>query len=191
MKIEKYTQVWSLWADYQDALKKYVFRYTKNEEITNDIVQDTLLKIHNSCCSDKDIKNVRSWLFQIAHNVMIDFFKKSNKESYKIVHQIIDNKDDIYEELSIYIEPLISFLPEKYATPLKMADIEGLKQQEIANKLGLSLAGAKSRIQRARKLLKEEIHTCFHTMECSSSGLTDFSLKQDCTPLKNWREEKT
>jgi RNA polymerase sigma-70 factor (ECF subfamily) len=80
-------------------------------------------------------------------------------------------------------------LPEKYAIPLKMADIEGLKQQEIANKLGLSLTGAKSRIQRARKLLKEEIHTCFHTKECSSAGLTDFSLRQDCTPLKNLKEE--
>lgn len=185
MKIEKYKQVWALWADYQDALKKYVFRYTQNEEVTKDIVQDTLLKIHNSCCSDKEIKNIRSWLFQIAHNVMIDFFKKFNKISTEIEHQIIVGKDDIYKELSIYIEPLIGFLPEKYAIPLKMADIEGLKQQEIANKLGLSLTGAKSRIQRARKLLKDEIHTCFHTKECSSAGLTDFNLKQDCRPLKN------
>lgn len=59
MKIEKYQQFWDLWLAYESALKKYVFKYIQNEEIAKDIVQDSLLKIHKSCCSGRDIKNVR------------------------------------------------------------------------------------------------------------------------------------
>ena len=116
--------------------------------------------------------------------------KKSKKESAIVKAQIVDQEDDIYQELSIYIEPLIEFLPEKYAVALQMADIDGLKQQEIADKLNLSLSATKSRIQRARKLLKQEIHTCFHTKEGAKSGLADFNLKESCTTLKNWEKEK-
>ncbi len=190
MKIDTYQQVWNLWADYEDALKKYVFKYAKSEEVTKDIVQDTLLKVHKSCCSDKEIQNIRSWLFQIAYNSMMDFFKSERKATNLIKRQITDNQNDMYQELSVYIEPLIGFLPEKYGAALRMADIEGLKQQEIADKLNLSLSATKSRIQRGRKLLKEEIHSCFHTKESSNSGLTDFDLKESCTSLKNWEKKK-
>ena len=190
MKIEKYQQVWDLWSAYENALTRYVFKHTRNEETTKDVVQDSLLKVHKSCCSNTEIRNVRSWLFQIAHNTMIDFFKKAGKENTVLEFQTNLGESDIYESLSLYIEPLISFLPNKYARALKMADIDGLKQQEIANTLGITLPATKSRIQRARKLLKEEIHTCFHTKECPNAGLTDFELKTTCLPLKNWGKEK-
>lgn len=54
-----------------------------------------------------------------------------------------------------------------------MADIEGMKHQQIADNLNLGLPATKSRIQRARKLLRDKIHFCFHTQECSKSGLLD------------------
>ncbi|MEL7421494.1 MAG: sigma-70 family RNA polymerase sigma factor [Bacteroidota bacterium] len=190
MKIEQYQQVWNLWEAYEGALKKYVFKYTQNEQITEDIVQDSLLKVHKSCCSDREIRNVRSWLFQITHNAMLDTVRRSKNERIAPLNKAPDQGSDIYRELSIYIEPLIGFLPEKYATPLQMADIQGLKQQAIADQLGLSLSAVKSRVWRARKLLKEEIHSCFHVQACSTSGLTDFKLKQSCTPLQKWQKQK-
>ncbi|MGD1843516.1 MAG: sigma-70 family RNA polymerase sigma factor [Thermonemataceae bacterium] len=190
MKIEQYQQVWSLWTNYEKALKKYVFKFTQNEEIAKDIVQDVLLKVYQSCCSNTAIRNVRAWLFQITYNTMMDFFKKSQKAFIISNHPIEDSQQDIYQALSIYIEPLISFLPEKYAVALRLADIEGLKQQTIADQLNLSLAATKSRIQRARKLLKEEIHTCFQIETCANTPLADFQLKQSCTSLKNWEKKK-
>lgn len=188
MKIEKYQQVWSLWINHEDAIKKYVLKYTKNEITTEDLAQDILLKVHNSCCSNKEIKNIRSWLFQIAHNRIMDFFKQTKKACNSMLIDSVDDEGNIYKELSFYIEPLISFLPRTYGVPLQMADIEGLKQQVIANKLNLSLTATKSRVQRARKLLKKEITTCFHTTECCS-GLTDFKLKENCLPLKQWNRK--
>ncbi|WP_281989500.1 sigma-70 family RNA polymerase sigma factor [Aquimarina aggregata] len=189
MKIKKYKQVWELWEAYENALKRYVFKLTKHEQITEDVVQDTLLKVHKSCCSDKEISNVRSWLFQIAHNSLMDFFNSSKKEKEIPYIPIPDDTSDIYSALSGYVEPLIGFLPDTYAQALRMADIDGLKQQEIADMLGLSLTATKSRIQRARKLLKKEIYTCFHTEESKTFGLADFNLKDNCTTLQNLKKK--
>jgi len=185
MKIKRYKQVWGLWMEYENVLQKYVFKFTRNKEETADIVQDILLKVHNSCCSNREIKNIRSWLFQIAHNTIMDQYKSKRKEDELTCDLIINNQDDIYAELSIYTNLLIGFLPEKYAMPLKMSDINGWKQQEIADELGLSLSATKSRIQRARVLLKEEILTCFHAKYCTNSGLIEYQLKQSCNSLKS------
>ncbi|MEM9982296.1 MAG: sigma-70 family RNA polymerase sigma factor [Bacteroidota bacterium] len=189
MKIEQYQQVWNLWINYEEALKKYVFKFIQQEAIVEDIVQDTLLKIHQSCCSNREIHNVNAWLFQITYNTMIDFFKKRKKESI-ISSQLEDSQSDIYQALSFYIEPLIDLLPKKYAIALRLADIEGLRQQAIADQLNVSLSATKSRIQRARKLLKEEIRTCFQIKEYANTQLADFHLKQSCTSLKDWEKKK-
>ena len=160
MKINQYDQVWDLWLSYKDKLHGYVMKRFKDEELAKDITQEVLLKMYKSCCSDKEIKNVNSWLFQIAHNTVIDQLRQQNK----IVHQSVEpaQTDDssVWQELAECVEPLIKLLPEKYAVPLKMSDIEGIKQADIAIELGIGLSAAKSRVQRARTMLKEEIVKC-------------------------------
>ena len=190
MKIDQYQQVWNLWAEYEEALKKYVFKYTQNKQFTEDIVQDSLLKVYKSCCSDREVRNVRSWLFQIAYHAMIDAMRQAKKEPVISQRQALDHNSDIYQELSVYLEPLIDFLPKKYAVPLKMADLQSLKLQAIADQLGLSLTAVKSRVSRARKMLKSEIHSCFHIQTGAHSGIADFNLKQSCRSLQEWQKEK-
>jgi RNA polymerase sigma-70 factor (ECF subfamily) len=62
------------------------------------------------------------------------------------------------------MDEMIRELPEKYREAVQLAEIEGLPQQEIANRLSLTLSGAKSRVQRGRVLLKEVLDQCctFH-----------------------------
>ena len=190
MKITNYDQIWELWTAYRDAMKAYVLKKTKDPEVAKDLTHDILLKIHKTCCSEKEIKNVRSWLFQIAYNIMMDHFNLQNKKKSSKVSSLQSSQEDMYQEMAEYIEPLINLLPEKYAIPLRMADIEGLKQQDIADKLKQSLTATKSQIQRGRKLLKTEIHSCFHIKECKTSGLIDFDVKQSCITLQKIIHEK-
>lgn len=96
-----------------------------------------------------------------------------------------DKEDLIYKEAAEWIDPLIGLLPKEYALPLRLADIEGLKQQEVADRLGLSLTAVKSRIQRARKMLQAEIKTCCHVELDEGGGLAHFSIKESCVSLKN------
>jgi len=62
-KINKYSEVSSLWLDYKNGLKFYILKKVKDEEIANDLSHEVLMKIYNACCSGSEIKNVRSWMF--------------------------------------------------------------------------------------------------------------------------------
>jgi len=180
MKINQYDQVWNLWLSYKDKLHGYVMKRFKDEELAKEATQEVLLKMHKSCCSDKEIKNVNSWLFQIAHNTVIDQLRQQNKIVRETIEPAQTDDSSIWQELAECVEPLIKLLPEKYAVPLKMSDIDGAKQADIAAELGIGLSAAKSRIQRARTMLKEEIVKCC-TIETDKNGTPiSIDIQGDC-----------
>ncbi|MGI9277180.1 MAG: sigma factor-like helix-turn-helix DNA-binding protein [Endozoicomonas sp.] len=76
------------------------------------------------------------------------------------------------------IEPLIEELPKKYRDPLLMAELEGMSQKQVAEKLGLSLSGAKSRIQRGRVQLREKITACCD-IEVEQGWVADYRIKNE------------
>jgi RNA polymerase sigma-70 factor, ECF subfamily len=175
----------ALWEAHKAALKNYIRKRIKDEDVAKDILQDILMKVYQFCMSKSGVKNVRSWLFQIAHNTIIDYYRQQNKMVHEIPEAIEEANDTkAYEEAAAFILPMIQFLPEEYATPLKMADIDGLKQAHIAEKLGLSLTATKSRIQRARQLLKSEFITCCHFETDKNGQLISFEVKDNCAPLQ-------
>lgn len=184
MKISKYQQASNLWLEYQKALKRYVRNKVNDEDTANEITQQVLMKIYGICCSDRDILNVDAWLFQIAHNAVVDYWKKQNKIAYDLPDSIQQEDQSVWNELAEYVEPLINLLPEKYAVPLYLSDIEQMKQADIAKQMNLGLSATKSRIQRGRELLQKEIKTCC-TIETDLRGnIIGFSIKESCEPLR-------
>lgn len=181
----------ALWLEHKNALKNYIFKRVKDEDLANDILQEVLLKVYNFCLSKSGVRNVRSWLYQIAHNTMVDHFRKESKKhkSGKELEFIEEDENLAFREALEYIQPLMSFLPAEYAVPLRMADLDGMKQAEIAKQLNLSLTATKSRIQRARTLLKAEFITCCHFETDATGGILSFSIKDSCTPLKQMSEK--
>ena len=183
-KIKNYSDASSLWLDYKNAIKFYILKKVKNKDIANELSHEVLMKVYNSCCSNNEIKNVRSWMFQIAHNTTVDYLKKQNKFTNDIPEVFEKDESNSYKEAEGLLKPLIGLLPEKYAIPLQLGDIEELKQAEIAKKLNLSLTATKSRIQRARKLLKDAIIDCSNFETDDKGNLLSLELKQNCEPLQ-------
>lgn len=180
MKINQYDQVWNLWLSYKDKLHAYVMKRFNDEELAKETTQEVLLKMHKSCCSDREIKNVNSWLFQIAHNTVIDQLRQQNKIVHQSVEPIQTDDSSVWQELAECVEPLIKSLPEKYAVPLKMSDIDGIKQADIAAQLDIGLSAAKSRIQRARTMLKQQIIKCC-AIETGKNGTPiSVDIQEDC-----------
>lgn len=100
-----------------------------------------------------------------------------------------ENDEEAFEDATQFILPMLEFLPKKYSIPLKLADIDNVKQSEIADRLQLSLTATKSRIQRARQLLKEEFITCCHFETDAQGNLISFKIKECCEPLQKLKQQ--
>ena len=180
----------ALWQEHKNELRNFILKRVKDQNLTNDILQDVLMKVYNFCISKSGVRNIRSWLFQIAQNTITDHYRKQSKFTN------LDNLNEIeYEDQNIafseatnYILPMLEFLPKEYAVPLKFADIDNIKQADIAKKLNLSLSATKSRIQRARKLLKAEFITCCHFKTDKQGNLISFEIKDSCEPLQKVKQ---
>jgi len=123
-------------------------------------------------------------MFQIAHNTVIDYLKKENKYTDEVTDIIEPDEINTYREVEELMKPLIKLLPDKYATPLQLSDIEGLNQTEVSKKMNLSLTATKSRIQRARILLKEKIIECSNLEINTKGNPISIEIKSSCKPLK-------
>jgi RNA polymerase sigma-70 factor (ECF subfamily) len=181
----------ALWQEHKKELRLFILKRVKDEELADDIMQDVLMKIYNFCISKSGVRNVRSWLFKIAQNTIADYYRKQSKFVIQDALPDIVQEDEnlAYKEATLFILPMIGFLPEKYALPLKLSDIDNVKQDEIAKRLNLTLSAAKSRIQRARQLLKKEFITCCHIETDPQGNIISFDIKDNCEPLQELKKD--
>lgn len=151
------------WITYQDALRKYLEKRVTDKSMVNDIMHDVYLKVFLFCkryefsCEKAGVKNLRSWIFQVCHNTMIDRLKSNAKYSMSSpALDIPDAERIIYgTNDSLNAVELIGKLPEKYAEAVYLDTIIKMNQAGIAKKLGLGISATKSRIQRGKRMLKE------------------------------------
>ncbi|WP_420458855.1 sigma-70 family RNA polymerase sigma factor [Neolewinella sp.] len=188
MKIARYQQASELWLDYRQALQSYLRGKVQDAALAEELTQRVLLKVVDACCSDIEVRNVRAWLYQISRNVLADYYRgegagpqvQAEWQSHRTPTEG-DSTPDVWQDMEPYLRPLLSLLPEHYATPLRLADLEGMKQQEIAEQLELGLSAVKSRIQRARVMLREKIVECSH-LELDKDGRpVDFAIRACCS----------
>ncbi|HSI70084.1 MAG TPA: RNA polymerase sigma factor SigZ [Gillisia sp.] len=180
----------AIWQDHKNELFSFILKRVKDRELSEDILQEVLMKVYKFCLSKRGVRNLRSWLFQIAQNTITDHYRSSSKFTDSEVPDVAEEDENMaFKEAVNFIEPMLGFLPEEYAVPLRMADIDGLKQAEIAQKLSLSLPATKSRIQRARQLLKAEFVTCCNFETDAQGNLVSFDIKATCTPLLNYHKK--
>ena len=172
-KYNKNHNIERIWEDFSAVLRNFISSRVSNHSYVDDILQDVFMKIHMNVDSLKDSQKIRSWVFQIAYNTIIDYYRKQ-----KIKIEDIDSvpmKDDFSDspvekeidkspeqEIASGLRQMIDALPEKYSQALYLVELEGLSQVELANRLGISLSGAKSRVQRGRQMLRDSLMNCCH-----------------------------
>ena len=151
------------WLTYKEALQKYLEKRVRDKSVINDILHEVYVKIfvyckrYDFCCKKAGVKNLRSWIFQVCHNTMIDRLKENSK--YTFPEDIATDESLVFStepcQNIFTAEELIRKLPSKYAEPIYQETVLNMKQADIAMKLGLGLSATKSRIQRGKKMLKE------------------------------------
>jgi RNA polymerase sigma-70 factor, ECF subfamily len=182
-------QTQKIWSTFNSHLKAYIISQIKNEHDAKDVLQDVFLKIHDNLHKLRDFDRLESWIFQITRNKINDYYrlqKKNQKLTDKISYEISD--EDHLSEFDSYsmpdsswLKPFVDELPAKYRQALVMTEYENKTQREMADELGLSIPGAKSRVQRARKKIKELILACCHFDFDHFGNVLEFtSKKQSC-----------
>ena len=184
--------------DFYLYLKAYILKKTANEEIAKDIVQEVMLKLVESHKKSIKVNNIKAWLFQVTRNTIADYYKdyyNKNKiefnfnEDWKEHSISSENISTILE--SDFIIPMIGLLPEKYAKPLHLSDIENIPQKEIALQLNLGLSATKMRIQRGREKLKSLFIECCDIQYDKSGNFSSCTIKPHCTPLQEIEKKIT
>ncbi|WP_419534199.1 RNA polymerase sigma factor SigZ [Endozoicomonas sp.] len=178
------------WQEYKARLKHYIAKQVNDQSVVEDILQDVYIKAHTQLHRLKSEESVGSWLYRIAHNTVVDHYRRQYPveelpEFLEAPEE--DEAEQVHQELAWCIKPMMDDLPEKYRVPLMMSELEGMSQKQVALELGLSLSGAKSRIQRGRVLLRERYTACCD-IEVGRGGVVDYKPRAsgncqiDCLP---------
>lgn len=170
-----------VWKKYSNDVKRFIISKVKNKTVADDILQDTFIKIHTKLHTLKDITKLKPWIFTIARNSILDYFKSTNKTVE------IDNFESETEiEATIHTEKdclrgILKNLPKKYRDPLFLSDIKGMKQVDVAKQLRQTLPTTKSQIQRARKLIAQGfMDCCGFVMNDKGNLVGEIKEKEDC-----------
>ncbi len=156
-----------------DALLSFAYGLTRNEADANDLVQETYLKAFRFIDSYLEGTNAKAWLFRILKNAFINNYRKKSKRPAQVdfedlvnIHQeedtalnsYVDMREDIYERI-IGDEVTIALgnLSVEYRTVLLLCDIEGFTYEEISKIIDIPIGTVRSRLFRARNLLKKEL----------------------------------
>jgi RNA polymerase sigma-70 factor (ECF subfamily) len=146
------------WNFFQNELKGFVYKRVKDKALTEDILQDVFLKVKTKMDQLHESQKITGWIYQITKNTIIDHFRKQSKVINLSDLDWESEAPNFNECVSRYMKELIPTLPEKYREAIQLTEIENLSQLELASRLGISYPGAKSRVQRARQILKEKLH---------------------------------
>jgi len=174
--------------EFYNYLKAYVLNKVKNKTVAEDIVQEVMIKLIESHQKSKEIKNIKAWLFQVSRNTIYDYYKKNNLEFSLDEDWNLNNEDDTELSkimVSDYVIPMIQLLPDEYAKPLMLSDIDKVPQKDIAKQLKLELSATKMRIQRGRKKLRELFIKCCHLEYNKQGNFIGCTIKHSCESLQN------
>ena len=151
-----------VWRQYHEKLGAFI-RGRVGAEDADDILHDLFLKMRAKLPQLEDPDHLQSWLFRIASNAIIDHYrsKRPTEELPEwLAEPEADPADRAKTELSECLRPMIEELPPDYQEAVYLAELQGRTQREVAAAQGLSLSGAKSRVQRGRAMLQEMLAAC-------------------------------
>lgn len=152
-----------IWQAYHARLRAFILSRIPDGWVADDLLQDVFLKLHAGLASLNDETKLTSWLYQITRNAIADYHRAQRPTvelSDGLPHPDTGLEADVTRELSHCLLPMIEQLPDGYREAIILSELEGHTQKEVAEIQGLSLSGAKSRVQRGRAKLREMLAAC-------------------------------
>jgi RNA polymerase sigma-70 factor (ECF subfamily) len=180
-----------VWEDFHGRLRSFVSRRVKQPADAEDVVQEIFLHIHRNLSTVRDEARLPAWIFKIARNAIVDYFRKNARPTEGLAEDFdlpapteqpeIDHS--AFKELAHCLEPMIEALPESYRHAIRLTELRGVAQSEAARQTGLSISGMKTRVQRARRKLKTMLWQCCEIELDNRRGVVAYQKRSgSCCP---------
>lgn len=193
--------VQEIWSNVRDGLRAFIAKRVGSQAKVEDILQEVFLRMYRKLDGLKDPHRLRSWLFQITRHAIIDHYRTlarqrelsvglaDDLDSALSAAALITSAEDsgqLRTELAGCLRPMIERLADPYREAVTLVELEGLTQAAAAKRLGLSVSGMKSRVQRGRRQLKRMLEECCVIQLDRRRGIADYTLRdlscQSCLP---------
>jgi RNA polymerase sigma factor (sigma-70 family) len=156
-----------------NSMYNFAYRLTLDSDDAKDLLQDTYLKAFRFIDSFQQGTNAKAWLFRILKNSFINDYRKKSKEPSKVDYQEVEsfyNSEEVDRQITpdLRVEALqdmigdeisiaLNSLDVDFRTVIILCDLEGFKYEEMAKILDIPIGTVRSRLHRARNLLKEKL----------------------------------
>ena len=174
-----------IWTQFSERLRGFIAKRVREENDVQDVLQDVFAKIHSGLRGLREDEKLEAWLFQVARHAILDHFR--TRSGMRRAGELPDDLSekippaDVRAEVASWLEPMMALLPEEDRETLRLTDLDGLRQKDLAARLGLSVTGAKSRVQRARARLRDALLGCCHLEMDRRGNVIGYTRKKsDC-----------
>jgi RNA polymerase sigma factor (sigma-70 family) len=154
---------------YLDDAYSFAFYLTGNEQDAQDLAQEAFLKAYHAMHHYKPGSNGKAWIFKILKNTFINQYRRKAKKPIAtdfslatpadaMPNSAADLRTEIFDQLmGDEITAALHTLPEDFRITILLCDVENFSYEEIAEILEIPIGTVRSRIHRARKILKNQL----------------------------------
>jgi len=180
IKAQRDARFEKVFVPFMKPLYNFAFRLIMDEDEAKDLVQDTYLKAYRFFDSFEEGTNAKAWLFRILKNTFINEYRKKSKEPGKVDYEEIEafyNSEEAEKKptTDLRVETVQGMLGDEltialnsidvdFRTVIILCDIEGFTYEEMAKILNIPIGTVRSRLHRARNILKDKIREYAATM---------------------------
>nr|WP_245541818.1 RNA polymerase sigma factor SigZ [Uliginosibacterium gangwonense] len=163
------------WHDHERELLNWLTRKIADREAAKDLLHDLFLRAVRQGSRFCSIENARAWLFEVARNAVADQLRRT-RETVEVPEDLVAEESERHpvDSLASCLPRVLGELSSEDREAITLCDLEGMSQEDFAARIGLSLSAAKSRVQRARKRLKNQLTTACQVEHDASGQVCGF-----------------
>jgi RNA polymerase sigma-70 factor (ECF subfamily) len=184
-----------LWQQLHDRLLGFIARRVASPEDAEDIFQEVMLRVHRHTGDLEHAERVVGWVYRIASNAIVDHYRMAARRELP-AGQGVDvlqpdpssasdavagvGEADPRSELAACLMPLLDSLSLHQREAIMLTELHDLTQAAAAARVGLSVSGMKTRVQRARKQLKALLVACCEVDQDRRGGIIGYRVRGSC-----------
>ena len=186
----------TVFEQFDDALRAFVRSRVGDPNAAEDVLQEAYLRIHARIQDLREEEKIKAWVYAVVRSAIADHYRRTKTAAHRetawseagpdrkaedpVGLPGVEPEAELKERLDRALKNMLGCLPDEYRDALIATEYEGLKQRELAKRLGISVSGAKSRVQRARARLKELLLVCCEFELDRIGHVVDFRNKGSC-----------